>query len=53
LLIGIVTWPPAPSAANILSASASLGAEIESAKPWKFGLPSLRPSEPITVLSPI
>src|SRR5262249_20304468 len=52
LASGIVTWPPSASAANFLSASASSFAAIDSAKPSNFGLPVLRPSDDMIVVSP-
>src|SRR5271169_566622 len=53
LASGIVTWPSSPSVAKILSASVSSLAKIVRAKPWKFGLPWLRPSEASSIASPI
>jgi hypothetical protein len=50
---GICTLPPSPSFANSRSASASLGAESDRAKPSNFGPPPQRPSEARTVVSPM
>src|SRR5690349_17020790 len=49
---GIRTSPPWARAENFLSASASSLAAIDSAKPSNFGLPVLRPSDDMIVVSP-
>ena len=43
LVSGICTCPPSARAANSRSASASSGAESDSEKPWKLGLPEASP----------
>ena len=50
---GICTCPPSESARNLRSASSLFFTSRERAKPWKPGLPCMRPSETITVASPI
>jgi hypothetical protein len=53
LLNGICPCPPSPREANSRSASLSFGAVSGSAKPWKLGRPSHRPSDPSTIVSPM
>src|SRR5262245_26917713 len=53
LVSGICTCPPSASAPNTRSASASCATASDSPKPWKLGRPSQRPSEAITVVSPM
>src|SRR5438132_13269545 len=53
LVSGICTCPPAASALNRRSASASLGTVSDSDIPWKPGLPWQATSDAITVVSPM
>src|SRR5882724_4103450 len=49
---GIWTCPPSARAAKSCSASASVDAVSDRAKPWKAGFPVQRPSETITDVPP-
>src|SRR5579884_2097877 len=53
LASGISTLPPAASAANAWSTSASVGRDNDSANPSNVGLPEARPSDAIRVVLPI
>src|SRR5258706_64988 len=50
---GICTCPPSPRAANSRSAAAMSIAVMDSENPWNSGLPWHRPSDAMTLVSPM